>query len=109
MTKNNTKRKRSKSLQDYLSVLKNVSKRKQEKESYLASCPLGFNHNNNDDPKKYSTINGKIKWGQPSLLISKGDRVNVIYYCLSNGNGRGDEKCNQKNLTAWFDEALGGV
>ena len=95
MTKNNTKRKRSKSLQDYLSVLKNVSKRKQEKESYLASCPLGFNHNNND--------------ANPSLLISKGNRVNVIYYCLSNGNGRGQEKCNQKNLTAWFDEALGGV
>ena len=82
------KRLKSLTIDDYLNLLHNVEEhnRKGDNITYKAQCPLKHNHPNNDQTS--------------SFVISKGDKVEVVYTCMSQGGPKG--KCNQKALTDWF-------
>ena len=85
----NTSRFDSLTLQDHLDQLENVSENRYAKENnktYLARCPLHHNHNNGDR--------------NPSLIISRGNKRNVVYFCMSQGGKKG--KCSNDKLAHWF-------
>ena len=79
---------RSLTIDDYLNVLENVEEKdsKSDNITYKARCPLHHNHANGDRNN--------------SFIISRGNKVEVVYTCMSQGGPKG--KCNQKALTNWF-------
>ena len=83
-----SKRLGSLTIQDYLHLLTNVEEhsRKDDNVTYKARCPLHHNHSNGDR--------------NSSFIISRGNKVDVVYSCMSQGGPKG--KCNQKALTNWF-------
>ena len=83
-----TKRLSNLDITDYLNLLSNVREKnkKDNNVTYEARCPLNHNHANGDR--------------NPSFIISKGNKQNVVYTCLSQGGPKG--KCNQEALTNWF-------
>jgi|TARA_B100001971_G_C17748297_1_gene314142 hypothetical protein len=89
-TYNNTSRFDSLTLRDHLDQLENVSERryatKDDGKSYEARCPLHHNHPNGDR--------------NPSLIISRGNKRNVVYFCMSQGGKKG--KCSNDKLAHWF-------
>ena len=74
---------------DYLALLENVKQKNQNKHGVItfnARCPLHHNHPNGDR--------------NPSLIISRGNKRNVIYFCMSQGGKKG--KCSNDKLAHWF-------
>jgi len=82
------KRLGSLTIQDYLNLLEGVEEhsRKDDNVTFKSRCPLNKNHLNGDRNN--------------SFIISRGNKVDVVYSCMSQGGPKG--KCNQKALTDWF-------